>query len=76
MEMREPAVKLVLERQSTYESQRAVIRSIANKFGVTPEIVRKWVRRARIDEGKRPRLTTEERGRWRSRYSVQRGSDL
>jgi transposase len=44
-------------------SQWAAICSIALKFGVSSETLRKWVRRAQTDDGLRPGLTTEERER-------------
>ena len=62
-ELRERAVGLVLEHQDEHPSQWAAITSIAGKFGMTAETLRKWVRRAEIDDGLRPGLTTEERAR-------------
>ena len=63
MEMRERAVRLVLEHQGEYPSQWAAIGSIATKCGMTPETLRKWVRRAEVDGGARPGLTSDERRR-------------
>ncbi|OFV80343.1 MAG: transposase [Acidobacteria bacterium RBG_16_64_8] len=54
---------MVFEHQDEYDSQWAAISSIATKLGMTPETLRKWVRRAEIDEGQRPGLTTTERER-------------
>jgi len=62
-EMRERAVRMVFEHQDEYDSQWAAITSVATKLGMTPETLRKWVRRAEIDEGQRPGLTTTERER-------------
>jgi len=62
-EMRERAVRMVFEHQDEYHSQWAAITSVATKLGMTPETLRKWVRRAEIDEGQRPGLTTTERER-------------
>src|SRR3990170_6934448 len=63
MEVRERAVRLVLEHQGEHASQWAAITSIATKCGMTPETLRKWVRRAEVDVGARPGLTTDERKR-------------
>jgi transposase len=54
---------MVLEHQGEHPSQWAAICSIAHKFGVSSETLRKWVRRTETDEGLRPGLTTEERER-------------
>ena len=62
-EVRERAVRLVFEHEREYTSQWAAISSIATKLGMTPETLRKWVRRAETDEGLRGGLTTTERER-------------
>ena len=63
MEVRERAVRLVLEHAGEYPSQWSALRSIASKCGMTPETLRKWVRRAEVDAGARPGVTTDERKR-------------
>ncbi len=62
-EMRERAVRLVLEHQHEYPSQWKAIESIAEKLSVNHETLRIWVRRAETDSGVRPGLTTDERGK-------------
>jgi transposase len=59
-EVRERAVRMVLEHGHEHDSQWAAINSIAEKFGMTAETLRKWVRQAEIDGGKRPGTTTAE----------------
>ncbi len=61
-EVRERAVRLVLEHERQYESQWAAIRSVAGKIGCSPETLRKWVRQAERDAGRRPGLSTVESG--------------
>lgn len=62
-ELRERAVRMVFEHQDEHRSQWSAITSIADKFGVSAEALRKWVRRAEVDGGTRPGLTTDERDR-------------
>jgi transposase-like protein len=54
---------MVLEHQGEHNSQWAAIGSIAAKIGCTAETLRKWLRQAERDQGKRPGLTTDERER-------------
>lgn len=60
-EVRERAVRMVVDHVGDYDSEWAAIKSIASKFGMTPETLRQWVRRAETDAGMRPGLTTSER---------------
>ncbi len=62
-EVRERAVRMVLEHAAEHPSQWAAICSIAEKMGCSPETLRTWVRKAERDEGLRPGLTTDERQR-------------
>ena len=52
-EVRERAVRMVLEHRGEHTSQWAAIVSISGKLGMTAETVRKWVRQAEIDGGAR-----------------------
>lgn len=62
-EVRERAVRMVFEHEAQHDSQWAAIRSIAAKIGCSAETLRKWVRQAERDAGRRPGLSTEERER-------------
>lgn len=63
--VRRQAVKLVVDHCDEYESQWAAITSVAAKSGMTAETLRKWVRQAEIDEGKRPGISSGESERMR-----------
>ena len=62
-EVRERAVRMVLDHASECNSQWAAICSIAEKIGCTPETLRSWLRQTGRDTGRRPGLTTTERER-------------
>jgi transposase len=62
-EVRERAVRMVLEHQDEYDSQWAAIQSIAQKIGCAGETLRSWVRQVERDQGKRAGLSTDERAR-------------
>ena len=62
-ELRERAVRLALEHAHEHPSQWAAIRSVAEKIGCTVEALRRWVRQAERDQGRRPGLTMDERQR-------------
>ncbi|EPP4954324.1 IS3-like element IS1203 family transposase [Escherichia coli] len=50
-EVRQRAIRMVLESQDEYDSQWAAICSIAPKTGCTPETLRVWVRQHERDTG-------------------------
>ena len=79
-EVRERAVRLVLEHEAEYDSQWAAIGSIAAKMGCTPETLRKWVRQAERDQGRRAGVTSSERDRLkeleRENRELKRANDI
>lgn len=60
VELRDRAVRMVVDHRGEYSSQWDAICSVASKLGPTPETVRKWVRQAEIDDGARDGVTTDE----------------
>ena len=65
-EMRARAVRMVGEVRPNYDSEYAAIKAVAARLSVgSAETLRKWVRRAEVDAGTRPGITTGETSRSR-----------
>lgn len=79
-EMGERAVRMVREGEAAYGSECEAICAVAEMLGPTAETVRKWVRRAEIDDGLRPGLTTDERERLkkleRENWELRRANEI
>ncbi len=58
-EVRERAVRLVLDHQGQHSSHRQAIMSISAKIGYSAHTLNDWVKKAEVDSGKRAGVTTE-----------------
>jgi transposase len=62
-ELRERAVRMVLETMEQTGERVGVITRIARQLGIGAESLRGWVRQAEVDGGRRPGVPTAERQR-------------
>jgi transposase len=62
-ELRDRAVRMVLETMEQTGQRVGVITRIARQLGIGAESLRGWVRQAEVDGGRRPGLTTAEQRR-------------
>jgi transposase len=62
-ELRDRAVRMVVEHKAEHTSEWAAITSIASKVGCRAETLRRWVRQSERDEGRRAGTTTDDRER-------------
>ena len=60
VEVRDRAVRMVIDRLSEYPSVSAACRALAPKLDVGPESLRRWVLQALIDAGEKEGPTTDE----------------
>jgi transposase len=64
-EMRERAIRLVLDIAAEAGSITAACRRIGEELGINSDTLRGWVKQAQIDSGKRPGTTTADAARIR-----------
>jgi transposase len=62
-ELRERAVRMVLETIEQTGERLGVITRVARQLGIGAESLRGWVRQAEVDGGRRPGRTTAEQQR-------------
>src|SRR5882757_3851816 len=58
-EVRARAVRMVLDHEGDHASRWAAVVSIAAKIGCTPQTLNEWVKKAEVDSGRKPGLTTD-----------------
>jgi len=79
-EVRERAVRMVIEHEGEYGSRWTAVKSIAPKIGCSPECLRRWIQQAEMDQGLRPGLTTDERARFkeleRENFELRRANEI
>ena len=59
LDTRAKAIRLVREHAGDYPSEYAAISAVARRLGMSAETLRKWIRRAAVDEGQAPGVTSE-----------------
>lgn len=65
-EVRERAVRMVLDNQGQHDSRWSAILSISAKIGCASQTLNEWVKKAEVDRGERAGVTTEMADRLRT----------
>ena len=60
-EVRERAVRMVLDNAGQHESRWAAIVSISSKIGCAPQTLNEWVKKVEVDTGQRGGMTSGNR---------------
>jgi transposase-like protein len=58
-EVRDRAVRMVLDHAGEHPSRWAAVTSIAAKIGCTPQTLHDWVKKAEVDSGQRAGVPTD-----------------
>ena len=58
-EMRERALRMLAEARPSHPNMMSALRHVAGLLGMSPETLRLWHRRAEVDAGVKPGVSTE-----------------
>lgn len=79
-EFRQRALRLLEEALPEHETEYAAIAHVSRKLGVATETLRKWKRRAEVDSGVRPGVTSDELAEikrlWRENAELRRANEI
>ena len=79
-ELKERAVRMVIDLRSQDPKDQGVITRVARQLGVGTESLRTWVKQVEVDAGRRPGLTTDEQAELKrlrkENFELRRANDI